>query len=86
MNRRGELLRKHRGEFFLLAILVSLAVLDLLVLLDIPVLRQYGAFVFYTLVPGILLLYLLNLDRLRLVEKVTLSVGLSFATVTFLVF
>ena len=70
MNRRGELLRRNRDKSSLLIILVSLAAVDLSILLNIPILRQYGAFVFYTLVPGIILLYLLNLDRLRLVEKV----------------
>ncbi|MFC1937653.1 DUF2206 domain-containing protein [Chloroflexota bacterium] len=46
-------------------------------LLDIPVLRQIAGFVFFTVVPGLLILYLLGLNKLRLVERMVLSVGCS---------
>ena len=68
---------------FLIANLVALAAVDLSILLDAPVLRQHLGFLFYVVVPGMLLLYLLNLDRFGLVERITLSVGLSLAAVTF---
>lgn len=63
---------------FLISILI---VLDLAILLDIPVLRQLFGFIFLTFVPGFFLLYILKLNKLSVVEKIVLSVGLS---ITFL--
>ena len=55
------------------------AVTNISVLLDIPVLRQVSGFVFLTFVPGFLLLSIHKLNRLGLTERLVLSVGLSVA-------
>lgn len=61
-----------------LALLMALLVAtDLAVLLDIPIFRQVLGFVFLTFVPGLLIVYLLKLDKLGLAERFVLSVGLS---------
>jgi uncharacterized membrane protein len=67
----------RRGYFlFLISILI---ITGLVILLDIPVLRQLFGFVFLTFVPGFFLLYILKLHKLDSVEKIVLSVGLSVA-------
>jgi len=66
-----------RGFFLFFALLLILT--NLAVLLNIPVLRQIFSFIFLTFIPGFLLLFILKLNRLGLVEKIVLSVGLSVA-------
>ena len=66
-----------RSLFLLFASLLVLT--NLTVLLNIPVLRQVSGFIFLTFIPGFLLLFILKLDRLGLVERILLSVGLSVA-------
>ena len=56
-----------------------IAVTNIAILFDIPVLRQISGFVFLTFVPGFLLLAILKLNKPGLVEKIVLSVGLSIA-------
>ncbi len=60
-------------------ILAVVAVTNISVLLNIPVLRQVSGFIFLTFVPGFLFLSILKLNRLGLTEKLVLSVGLSAA-------
>jgi len=55
------------------------AVTNIAIFFDIPVLRQISGFVFLTFVPGFLFLSILKLNRLGLTEKIVLSVGLSVA-------
>jgi len=56
-----------------------IALTNIAVLLDIPVLRQISGFIFLTFIPGFLILLVLKLNRLGLLEKIVLSVGLSVA-------
>jgi len=58
-------------------ILGAIAVTNIAVFADIPVLRQVAGFAFLTFVPGFLLLRILKLDRLGWLEQIVLSVGLS---------
>jgi uncharacterized membrane protein len=66
-----------RGKLALIILL--LAATDLAVLLDIPFLRQFLGFLSLTILPGLLILYLLKLDKIGLTEKVVLSIGLSIS-------
>lgn len=68
-------------RFFLF--LLFLVVTDLAILLDIPVLRQFLGFAFFSIVPGLLIVYILKLGKLGLTEKAVLSVGLSASFLTF---
>ena len=61
------------------AIVTIIAVTNIAILLDIPVLRQISGFIFLTFIPGFLFLSVLKLNRLGLLEKIVLSVGLSVA-------
>ena len=61
------------------AIVTIIAVTNIAILLDIPVLRQISGFIFLTFVPGFLLLSVLKLNKLGFLEKIVLSVGLSVA-------
>jgi uncharacterized membrane protein len=53
--------------------------MDLAILLDIPYIRQILGFFFLTILPGLLILQILKLDKIGSTEKVVLSVGLSIS-------
>ena len=65
-------------KLFLLT-LVLLISTNLAIFLDIPVLRQVLGFLFFTIIPGLLILYILKLNKLGLTAGIVLSVGLSIA-------
>ena len=65
-------------------ILIGLIFLtDLAIFLNIPFLRQILGFLFLTILPGILILQILKLNRVGSTEKVVLSVGLSISFLMF---
>jgi len=65
-------------------ILISLIFLtDLAIFLNIPFLRQVLGFLFLAILPGVLIIQLLKLDKIEPLEKFVLSVGLS---ISFLIF
>lgn len=53
------------------------------VFLDIPIARQVIGFAFLMFIPGLILLRILKLNKLDLVERILLSVGLSIAFLMF---
>lgn len=65
-----------RGFFLFLVLIIST---DLVILLNVPFLRQILGFFFLTLLPGLLILKILKLSKLGSTEKFVLSVGLSVA-------
>src|SRR4030043_136102 len=65
------------------SIIAIIVITNIACLLDIPVLRQISGFVFLTFIPGFLILLVLRLNRLGLLEKIVLSVGLSIAFAMF---
>jgi len=68
---------------WLIGIIAIIVLTDIAVLLDIPVLRLISGFVFLTFIPGLLLIYLLKLNKLGLTERIVLIVGLSVAFLMF---
>ena len=60
-------------------VITIIALTNITILWDIPVLRQIFGFIFLTFIPGFLILLILKLNRLGLLEKIVLSVGLSVA-------
>ena len=56
---------------------------DAAILLDIPVLRQVLGFSCFAIIPGLLILYALKLNRIGFLKRFLLSVGLS---ISFLIF
>ena len=60
-------------------LLIFLVATGLAIFLDIPILRQLLGLIFLTTIPGLLILYMLNVNKLGLTEKIVLSIGLSTA-------
>lgn len=71
--------RNLSGKSFLLLIALFILLTVLSVVFDIPVLRQLLSFPFLTFLPGLLIIYILKLDKIDLATKIVLSVGLSVA-------
>ncbi|CAD7775867.1 hypothetical protein AIOGIFDO_01851 [Candidatus Methanoperedenaceae archaeon GB37] len=66
------------------AVLIAITVLaDLAILLNIPFLRQMLGFLCFTIIPGLLILHILKLNKIEFLKKFVLSIGLS---VSFLMF
>ena len=78
-----ESLRTLGAKRLFLLIFIFLIVTDLAILLDIPILRQLLGFLFFTTIPGLLILCVLKLNRLKLTETIVLSVGLSISFLMF---
>ena len=68
---------------YLLILIVAVLLTDFAVLLNIPFLRQIIGFLLLTLLPGLLILQILKLNRIESTEKFVLSVGLSVSFVMF---
>lgn len=64
---------------FLVAILIVQSAACALVFFDVPVARQIFGFIYFTFVPGFVLVKLLRMDELSAVESLLFSVGLSVA-------
>jgi len=79
-----ELLKTIDAKKFFIFVLIFLALTDLAIFLNIPVLRQMLGFIFFTTIPGLLILRILRLNRLNLTETIVLSLGLSIACLMFL--
>lgn len=71
----------HTEQFIFIISIVILT--NLAILLDIPFLRQTIGFLFLTLLPGLLILQNLKLDKLNTIETILYSVGLSVAFLMF---
>ncbi len=64
---------------FLVITLLLQFITCVLVFFDVPVARQIGGFIYFTFVPGFLIIKLLKFDELEGLETVLFSVGLSVA-------
>ena len=71
------------GKKWLVALGAIVLITDLAVVFDIPVFRQVFSFLFLTILPGLLLLFILKLHKLGWLEKIVLSVGLSVSFIIF---
>ena len=74
---------KQKSFKYLLVMLIFIALTDISFFFNISILRQITGFVFLTFVPGLLILHILKLQRLKMAEKFVISVGLSIATLLF---
>jgi len=72
---------EYKKYFYILTALILIA--DLAILLNIPFLRQIFGFLFLTILPGLLILQILKLDKIGFTEKFVLSVGLSISFLMF---
>ena len=69
---------------YFLVLIMFVAITDVLFLFNIPVIRQLTGFFFLSFLPGLLVLYIMKLDKLKLIEKVVFSVGLSVFLLMFI--
>jgi len=76
-----EVASEHKKLFVI--IILILLLIDLVILLNIPFLRQIIGFLFLTILPGLLVLQILKLNKLDFTEKFVLSVGLSISFLLF---
>ena len=80
MNQRLAISSSAQGILFILSLM---AIMDLSILLNIPVLRPISGFLFLTFIPGLLLISILKLNQLDIKNKAVLSIGLSLAFIMF---
>ena len=75
-------LKSGHKEWFVFIILILL-ITDLAILLNIPFLRQILGFLFLTILPGLLILQILKLNKIGSLEKIILTWGLSISFLMF---
>jgi len=68
---------------YFLGIIQILLLTDLVILLNIPFLRQIIGFLFLTILPGLLILQILKLNKIGSLEKFILAWGLSISFIIF---
>jgi uncharacterized membrane protein len=83
---RGATTMTSHSKEICASILSLIALTDLSIILDIPVLRQVLGFVLLTFLPGFLLVLILNLTKTESLEKILFSLGLSIAFLMFIPF
>ena len=64
-------------------IISMLFLTDIVILLNVPFLREIISFLFFTIVPGAIILSILRLNKINFLKKVVLSVGLSISFIIF---
>lgn len=70
-------------EYYFIMLVLTLLLVDLVIILDIFLLRQILGFVFFTIIPGWLILQLLQLNNLGFLKKIVLAIGLSISFLMF---
>ncbi len=70
--------RFQAKEWFIITILM-LFITDLVIILDLPLLRDIIPFLFFTIVPGFLIISILKQNKIEFLIKILLSVGLSIS-------
>jgi len=68
--------RFQAKEWFIITILM-LFITDLVIILDLPLLRDIIPFLFFTIIPGFLIVSILKQNKIEFLIKILLSVGLS---------
>ena len=76
MNKNGRIKYLH-------ILIILLIITDITILLDVPFLRQIFGFLFLTILPGLLILWILKLNKIGFTEEFVLSIGLSISFLMF---
>lgn len=84
MNKYKKLVSVMENKKFIWVLIGLILLTNVFIYFNIPFLRQLTGFVFLTILPGLLMLWILRLNKLGLIEKLTLSVGLSISFLMFL--
>ncbi|MDL1968668.1 MAG: DUF2206 domain-containing protein [Deltaproteobacteria bacterium] len=70
-------------ELYFLFLIVIFVITDLIILYNIPFLRQILAFIIFTTLPGIVILHTLKINNIGFLKMFVLAVGLSVAFLMF---
>ena len=76
-------IRNFDAKQYFTVLITILLLTDLVILLNVPFLRQILGFHCFTIIPGLLILHILKLNKMEFLEKFVLSVGLSVAFLIF---
>jgi len=68
---------------WLISLILLLVVTNILIVFNIPFLRESMAFIYFTTVPGILILHILRLNKTEFLKKMVLGTGVSIAFIIF---
>jgi uncharacterized membrane protein len=69
---------------WLVTLILILFITDIIIILNVPFLRELMAFISFTTIPGILILHILKLNKVEFLKKIVLLVGLSVAFLIFM--
>jgi uncharacterized membrane protein len=83
INSVSSKIKNFRREQWFLSILLALLITDLIILLDVNLLKQSIPFIFFTIIPGLIIVNLLKLHKLEFEKKVVLWIGLSISLLLF---
>jgi len=71
------------GKQYFTCLMAIIALTDFVILLNVPFLRQALGFLCFTIIPGLLILHILKLNKIEFLKKFVLSIGLSVAFLMF---
>ncbi len=74
---------KMKARHFSILVFIFIILTDIVIMLNIPYVRQLVCFIFLMILPGLLIIRLMNMDKLGLTEKFILIIGLSIFFVMF---
>jgi uncharacterized membrane protein len=69
---------------WLITLISILFITDILIIADVPFLREFMAFIIFITIPGILILNVLKLNKIEFIKKIVLMIGLSVAFLIFM--
>lgn len=78
-----ETLKNFGMKKWILTLLSFLLITDIMVVLNIPYLREITVFLTLTIIPGLLIVHIMRLNQLEFIKKLVLSVGLSISFIIF---
>jgi uncharacterized membrane protein len=83
INRIKNGINNFKADQWFLLIIITLLITDLVVILNLNLLKQAIPFIFFSTVPGLLIINILGLQKLEFLKKVVLSVGISITLLMF---
>ena len=75
---------KNESNSWILWIFSLQIIVNVFILLDVPIVRQFIGFIYLTLVPGYIIIKMLKLNVFDKLETVLFSIGLSIAFLMFI--
>lgn len=76
-------LKEFKAKHWFLALVAIVLAADISILIDLPFFRQVLGFLCFTIIPGLLVLYVLKLREMSFLKKLALSIGLSLVFLIF---